>query len=402
MTNTLKISMLGRFEISYGNKTINGTCNRSKKVWLLLEYLIYNRHKHISQTDLFELLWPDNNIENPRNTIKALLFRARKLLVDIGIENAKEILTFHRDSYIWNSSSIDVVVDTDTFENYLNLATTSDEERLNNILSAVEIYVGDFLPESSLESWVIPINRYYHSLYVSAILEAVELLSKNQAYTEILQLCQKAVAIAETNELLHQKLISAHINLGQYDEAINYYKYICDILYSQIGVTPSTELISSYNDAIRMARNVELNLDTIKKHLSLDEDDNGCFYCEYAFFKYISNMITRESYRTKTEAHLCLFTLRSLDNKELTPKQCASYMNKLKSIITTSLRKGDIFTQYSITQFLVILPYANYDNSINVAQRILSAFSTKHYKVSRNLNITYSVVCLNSASDSLD
>ena len=401
MTNTLKISMLGRFEISYGNKTIDGTCNRSKKVWLLLEYLIYNRHKHISQTDLFELLWPDNNIENPRNTIKALLFRARKLLEDIGVENAKDILTYHRDCYIWNSS-IEVVVDIDTFENYLNLATNSDEERLNNILSALEIYIGDFLPKSSLESWVIPINSYYHSLYVSAVLEAVELLSKKQAYTEILQLCQKAVAIAETNELLHHELISAHIKLGQYEEAISYYKHICDIFYSQIGVTPSAELISVYNDAIRMAHNVELNLATIKKQLSLDENDSGCFYCEYAFFKYISNMIIRESYRTKTEAHLCLFTIRSLGNKELTPKQCASYMNKLKAIITTSLRKGDIFTQYSVTQFLVILPYANYHNSINVAQRILSAFSTQHYKVSRNLNIIYSVVCLNSASDSLD
>ena len=400
MTNTLKISMLGRFEISFGSKTIDGTSNRSKKVWLLLEYLIYNRHKHISQTDLFELLWPDNNIENPKNTLKALLFRARKLLEDIGVENAKDILTYHRDSYIWNSS-IEVDVDTDTFENYLNIATTSDDERLNNIQRAVELYIGDFLPKSSLESWVIPINRYYHSLYVSAVLEAVELLSKKQAYREILQLCQKAVTIAETNELLHQKLISAHIELGQYDEAINYYKDICDVLFSQIGVTPSTELISSYNEAVTRAHNVELNLDIVKKQLSLDEDDNGCFYCEYAFFKYICNMIIRESYRTNTQAHMCLFTIKSLDNNEISPKQCASYMSKLKSIISTSLRRGDIYTQYSITQFLVILPYANYDNSINVAQRILSSFNTRHYKVSRNLNILYSVACLNSESDSL-
>lgn len=401
MTNTLKISMLGRFEISFGSKTIDGTSNRSKKVWLLLEYLIYNRHKHISQTDLFELLWPDNNIKNPKNTLKALLFRARKLLEDIGVENAKDILTYHRDSYIWNSS-IEVEVDTDTFENYLNRATTSDDERLNNIQRAVELYIGDFLPKSSLESWVIPINRYYHSLYVSAVLEAVELLSKKQAHREILQLCQKAVAIAETNELLHQRLISAHINLGQYDEAINYYKNICNVLFSQIGVTPSPELISSYNEAVTRAQNEELNLEIVKKQLSLDEDENGCFYCEYAFFKYICNMIIRDSYRTNTQAHMCLFTIKSLNNNKLSPKQCASYMNKLKAIISTSLRKGDIFTQYSISQFLVILPYANYDNSINVAQRILSSFNTRHYKVSRNLNILYSVVCLNSESDSFD
>ena len=41
----LKVNMLGGFSLSYGDKVLNDDSNRSKMLWILLEYLITFRNK---------------------------------------------------------------------------------------------------------------------------------------------------------------------------------------------------------------------------------------------------------------------------------------------------------------------------------------------------------------------
>ena len=53
----LRVCMLGEFSLSLGRETINDSDNRSRKVWLLLAYMIYFRNRTISQEELIDLLW---------------------------------------------------------------------------------------------------------------------------------------------------------------------------------------------------------------------------------------------------------------------------------------------------------------------------------------------------------
>ena len=53
----LKVWMLGEFSITMGENRIDDGGNRSRKVWLLLAYMIYNRTRVIPQEELVELLW---------------------------------------------------------------------------------------------------------------------------------------------------------------------------------------------------------------------------------------------------------------------------------------------------------------------------------------------------------
>ena len=52
MSDILRITMLGRFSVSLGEKSIDDSTNRMKKVWLLLAYLIYSRKNKITQDRL--------------------------------------------------------------------------------------------------------------------------------------------------------------------------------------------------------------------------------------------------------------------------------------------------------------------------------------------------------------
>lgn len=73
----LYINMLGEFTLRYGENVISDQEGRSKKLWLLIEYLVTFRGKEISQNDLIDLLWPDDSNGNPANTLKTLVHRAR-------------------------------------------------------------------------------------------------------------------------------------------------------------------------------------------------------------------------------------------------------------------------------------------------------------------------------------
>ncbi|MBR3910234.1 MAG: winged helix-turn-helix domain-containing protein, partial [Anaerotignum sp.] len=62
---TLYIRMLGEFSLQYGENTISDNNNRSKKVWLLLAYLICQKGRIVSRQELIQLLWGDDSSSNP-------------------------------------------------------------------------------------------------------------------------------------------------------------------------------------------------------------------------------------------------------------------------------------------------------------------------------------------------
>ena len=43
----LKVQMLGTFSIMLGDAKVDDSSNRSKKIWLLLAYLIYHRDRMV-------------------------------------------------------------------------------------------------------------------------------------------------------------------------------------------------------------------------------------------------------------------------------------------------------------------------------------------------------------------
>ena len=66
----LQVRMFGNFSIRKGEQEINDNDNRSKKVWLLLAYMIYCRNRSVTQEELVSLLWSDDeSSSNPLNHV---------------------------------------------------------------------------------------------------------------------------------------------------------------------------------------------------------------------------------------------------------------------------------------------------------------------------------------------
>src|SRR5699024_4185184 len=76
----LRVSMLGGCSIAWGGRTIDDVSYRSRKPWLLLEYLITFRNRDISQEELVDLLYPNEKGANPTGALKTLVYRVRSML----------------------------------------------------------------------------------------------------------------------------------------------------------------------------------------------------------------------------------------------------------------------------------------------------------------------------------
>ena len=56
VADTLRVQMLGEFTLQYGCQEISDNDNRSRKVWLLLAYMIYCRSRSITGPSLRRIL----------------------------------------------------------------------------------------------------------------------------------------------------------------------------------------------------------------------------------------------------------------------------------------------------------------------------------------------------------
>jgi len=63
----LHIQMFGKFSLKAGSVQISSGDNRSRKLWLLLAYILCHRERIIPRKELINLLWGDESSNNPEN-----------------------------------------------------------------------------------------------------------------------------------------------------------------------------------------------------------------------------------------------------------------------------------------------------------------------------------------------
>ena len=171
----LNVRMLGTFSVSLGDACVDDSSNRSKKIWLLLAYLIYNRDRSVSQEELIQLLWSDDEEnDNPAGALKTAFWRARQMLEPLGPSLGKEAILRKGGGCRWNPE-IRTELDTEVFEQLVHSAASDEdpESRLEKLYHAVTLYEGSFLSKMDMEPWVSPIAAYYQHVYTTALMEVL-------------------------------------------------------------------------------------------------------------------------------------------------------------------------------------------------------------------------------------
>lgn len=372
--------MLGEFSVSCGEHVVTDQENRSRKVWMLLAYLIQFRNREIPQSELIDLLWAEeDDSNNPANALKTVLHRVRSILNRLEVVDGHQLILRRPDGYCWNID-LPCSVDVDEFEAVCQQGRASADFniRLACFRRAASLYKGDFLPKLAGDHWVMVLNTYYRRMYSEMIHELLAMLVQAGENQEIISVAANAIRIDPYDESFYYYQIKALVDSGNQRSAMAEYEKMNELFFSKFGVTPSDELKALYRQIVKSSNAMEIDLGVIKEHLRESSLTDGAFYCEYEFFKDVYRIEARSASRTGSTIHLGLVTMSDLNGEQLSQRKLNLNMGKLQDLIQSSLRRGDVYAKYSVSQFIIMLPYANYENSCMVLERIIKRFQREN------------------------
>ncbi len=381
MSETLKVNMLGNFSLCFSDNIIDENNNRKRKVWLLLAYLIYSRNLRLSQENYLSVLRGAEfeDVDDPAGRLKALFYRARTMLDSLYENAGHELIVRKNGTYGWNTDA-PILLDVEEFDRLCKEAQEAEREdkKLELFKNAFAVYKGDFLAKLSMESWVMPLNAYYHQKYLSVTEDLLRMLEERELWNELGDTAKYALTIEPYSEAFYISLMKSKLALGDRNGVISVFEEMSEILFATFGVMPSDESREVYRKASEYSSEKEVPISTVKDNLVEKEDKNGAMYCEFDFFRFLYQVYARSVSRTGDIIHIALFTLHGKYKKAMSRKSLDKAMENFKEIALSGLRQGDIISTCSISQLVIMLPNADFDNSNMVCERLERAFCRKY------------------------
>ncbi len=384
---TMQVYMFGRLRLVVDDLEITSDINRSLKLWNVLCYLIINRDRLIPQSEFIDIFWDDEDKSNPANALKTLISRIRTQLEPIFPQNLNPIIS-GRSAYRFNPN-IKCVLDIEEFEElYKNALNTNIDitQKAEFYKKALCLYKGELLPRISTENWVIPLAVRYSNMYLEAVKSYASILYNLGHYEQINNICSKANIFAPLDEGINIWLIRSMLKLGNVLGALKHYQSAIDLLYKNLGVKPSDEFRELYKQILEKGQNTESDLDTLQNELKEHCNQDGVFMCDYSFFKDIYCLESRRNMRNGNCIHIALITISLRESNN--PKILNNAMDNMKDVLNKSLRKDDVVSRYSASQYVIMLPSANFEDATMVINRVIKMFN----KINRNkLDIKYKI-----------
>jgi len=368
----LYIQALGDFTLKYNDKTLSGQNVRSKQVWSLLTYLISNRNNDRSLDKLIDVLWGEDEIDDPLNALKNLAYRLRNILKEnLGINSADYIITKH-GSYSWNVDAR-CLIDVDIFEELIkntNAKFMDEKDVCERYLSAIELYKGSFMPQFAYKEWIGPLSVYYQNLYMEAVEKLCEILLNNFSYSKVEEICMTAINIDAFVEINHANLIKALIGSNNNKKALAHYDYVSKLFYDEFGIKPSNIITDLYAEITAKKSGYEKNITMLKNDLREPGEVKGIMQCNYETFKSIYRLQARAAARSGKSIFIVLLNLNPKINKSYLENNREEILENVLDIICGFLRKDDVVARCGAMQFVIMLSNITYENTVMVLDRL--------------------------------
>lgn len=370
--NILYIQALGDFTLKYNDKTLSGHNVRSKQVWSLLTYLISNRHNDSSLDKLMDVLWGEDEIDDPLNALKNLAYRLRNVLKEnLGINPSDYIISKH-GSYSWNTSAA-CIIDADIFEDMVkntNPKFMDEKDICERYLSAIELYKGSFMSQFAYKEWIVPLSVYYQNLYMESVEKLCEILLNNFNYSKVEEICMAAINVDAFVEINHANLIKALIGSNNNKKALAHYDYVSKLFYDQFGIKPSNNITDLYTEITAKKSGYEKNITMLKNDLREPGNVKGTMQCNYETFKSIYRLQARAASRSGKSIFIVLLDLNHKTNKKYLEDNREEILENILGIICGFLRKDDVVARCGAMQFAIMLSNITYENTVMVLERL--------------------------------
>ena len=375
----LRVQMLGKFTMRYGEDHILFHKTGNAKSVRLLQMLLLSGEQGIAKSEIMDFLygWSEGTDAGNRNkNLNNLCYRLKGQLAASGLPEEEYVVI--QDGVCRWKSSFKIELDAAYFETLVHKAEGSrGRERAALFLQANQSYYGELLPMNQSDMWFYEKSESFKRLYIETIRELEQAFKSNHDYQNLLKLYTRASAIYPF-ENWQTEQIRCCLEMYRYEEAINIYNRTMELYAREMGNPPMEEMQKCFEDLELFERKHKRSVQawhiTIIGTIFEKGNITGAYYCTYPSFVDYCRLLLRARERHDLKPVLMFLTLgqqgkrRGQDNR-------IYQMELLKDAIGSSLRKGDAYTRYGSRHYILLLTKINKESCSIIFQRIESAYN---------------------------
>lgn len=353
--------------------------NRSIKMLHFFAYLLYFHGKNIETSELLKILYGEDYGETAPNNLRAIVFRLRKILSQIGLPGKGYILN-QKGIYRWDDTVVQLDIDVEVFNQRARhaLSVSDGENQIEELKQLVLGFQGDFLKLFENETWVFQESLAFRGLLGKIMERLCGLLNESDRQEEIVEVSSWLIhSIPDEKWYIYQ--IQAYLAMKMPDMAYRSYEHAIKTLVNQYGQRPSRKLQDIFKG---MNKRIEKSLETINEIRDMLSDDRkgaGAYYYSLPSFIDCYRFLGRIALRHKNSAFLILCTITDADGNAIVNEKKLDLVSiKLGEAILISLRNSDLLTRYNMSQYLILLSGIVREDCSIVTSRISRNFKKLH------------------------
>lgn len=370
MAEKLYVKMFGAFSASYRDTVLTFGRQRDSKYSQLFLLLMTRPGQGFGKRSVAEILYGQEEVEDANASLNNTIFRLRKYLKESPLPPGEYLVL--KNGVLSFSGQIGAESDVWNFECAVHEfeRERDRQKKITLCCRAYELYQGEFLPQLSNEMWVIEKSKAYHEMYSHALDYLLRVLEEDGDYKSIGTLAGRASRI-HPGEGWENWQIESLIASGCYREAEQAYREAAVRVRKEGGFLSPKQQERFYKIGTRI-RHPEGTEDDIAKCLLEREPMDGAYGCTLSGFSDCFRMLKRVTARDgPIRFSLLLCTILDEGSRFAKPLQ---YYKKngerLRATFKAYLRKGDIYTKYSESQYLLLCIGVDKENALHIGARI--------------------------------
>lgn len=369
MEKKLRVKMFGVFSASCGDAVLTFGRQRNSKFCQLFQLLMTRPGQGFSKKGIAEVFYGDEEVENANASLNNTIFRLRKYLRESPLPPGEYLIL--EGGVLRFNGEVEVESDVWSFECAVHEFEREQDRRKKAEICgrACELYRGEFLPRLSNEIWVIERGRAYREMYGRVLDYLLRDWKERGDWRSIGNLAGRAAGLCP-GEGWESWQIESLAALGRYKEAEQVYQAAA--CAQEAGSFLSREQQEWFHRLGTLLQRPEGAAEEIDRYLAEQDAWEGAYGCTLPGFSDCFRMLKRVTAREGTVRFALLLCVILDANGRLagSPEYCKKQGKKLRAVFRERLRKGDVYTQYSESQYLLLCVGTDRENALAIGARI--------------------------------
>lgn len=244
----LEIFFFGQFEVLQNGQKIEHPLWQSRQVRSIFKFLAAAPGKPLSNSQLIEQLWPE---EDPSSAQRRLYVRISQLRKVLENPEGHEWIQSVEGGYALALPAVEdsqlgeqvCWIDVHQFEKQAEAGRAAlEEKQFQQAIAFMEearrLYRADYLLEDLYLEWTIGERERLRDLYLITLTELAEAYAQSGAYRRAINICRQILSVEPCREAVFIRLMLYYYYAGEKGKALQVFQQCEQVLHQELGVAP--------------------------------------------------------------------------------------------------------------------------------------------------------------------